>query len=87
MDAYKIEWKRSAVKDLNKAPRDIVNRLITAIGELAAEPFPMGVRKLSGTDRYFRIRVGDFRVVYGVYTDRLTIEIVRIGHRKDIYRR
>jgi mRNA interferase RelE/StbE len=87
MDAYKIEWKRSALKDLDKAPKDTLVRLIKAIGELETDPFPMGVRKLSGTDRYYRVRVGDFRVVYSVYPERLIIEIVRIGHRKDIFRR
>jgi len=87
MDVYKIEWKRSALKDLDKVPKDTVTRLIKAIGELAANPFPMGGRKLIGTDRYYRIRVGDLRVIYSVYTERLIIEIVRIGHRKDIYRR
>jgi mRNA interferase RelE/StbE len=86
MDAYKIEWKRSAVKDLDKAPKEIVVRLVRTIGELATNPFPAGVRKLFGTDHYYRIRVSDFRVVYGVYPDRLIIEIIRIGHRKDVYR-
>jgi mRNA interferase RelE/StbE len=87
MDSYKIEWKHSAIKDLKRAPKETIIRLIKAIEELAADPFPMGVRKLSGVDQYFRIRVGDFRIVYSVYVDRLIIEIVRIAHRKDVYRR
>jgi mRNA interferase RelE/StbE len=86
MDAYKIEWKRSAFKDLNQAPKDIIIRLVQAVGEFANNPFPVGVRKLSGSDHYYRIRVGDFRAGYSVYPDRLMIEIGRIGHRKDVTR-
>ena len=53
---------------------------------LAANPRPKGVKKLSGPDDLYRIRVGDYRIVYQIHDDRLIVLVVRIGHRKDVYR-
>ena len=64
----------------------MVVRVVAAIKELADNPYPQGVKKLSGFDRTFRIRVGDYRVLYDIYENRLVIEIIRIRHRKDVYR-
>lgn len=86
MASYQIEIKPSASKELEKLPRQMVVRVVAAIGELAEDPYPQGVRKLSGFDRTFRIRVGDYRVLYDIYENRLVIEIIRIRHRKDVYR-
>lgn len=86
MASYQIEIKPSASKELEKLPRQMVVRVVAAIGELAEDPYPQGVRKLSGFDRTFRIRVGDYRVLYDIYENRLIIEIIRIRHRKDVYR-
>jgi mRNA interferase RelE/StbE len=57
-----------------------------AVLELSNEPFPHGVKKLIGSEFSYRIRVGDYRVVYEVFEKRLIVEIVRVRHRKDIYR-
>lgn len=86
MASYQIEIKPSASKELGKLPRQIIIRVVAAIKELADNPYPSGVKKLSGFDRTFRIRVGDYRVLYDIYENRLVIEIVRIRHRKDVYR-
>jgi len=86
MASYQIEIKPSASKELEKLPRQMVIRVVAAIRELADNPYPSGVKKLSGFDRTFRIRVGDFRVLYDIYENRLVIEIIRIRHRKDVYR-
>lgn len=86
MASYPIEIKPSASKELEKLPRQMVVRVVAAIRELADNPYPQGVKKLSGFDRTFRIRVGDYRVLYDIYENRLVIEIIRIRHRKDVYR-
>lgn len=86
MASYQIEIKPSASKELEKLPRPMVVRVVAAIKELADNPYPQGVRKLAGFDRTFRVRVGDYRVLYDIYESRLVIEIIRIRHRKDAYR-
>lgn len=87
MDSYKIEWKRSAVKELEKLPRKTLARVIEAVDDLGHDPYPDGVRKLAGAERTYRIRVGDYRVLYSMFDDQLIIEIIRVKHRKDVYRR
>ena len=87
MASYQIEWKRSALKELKKTPKETVIRIVQAIELLAFDPFPTGTRKLSGAESSYRIRVGDYRVIYSVHEEQLLIEIVRVGHRKDVYRR
>ena len=86
MASYKVEWKNSAYKELQKLPRPIITRVVAAVSELSNEPFPHGVKKLVGSEFSYRIRIGDYRVVYEVIADRLIIEIVRVRHRKDVYR-
>lgn len=86
MDTYKIEWKRSAIKELEKLPRPMHSKIVSAVDNLASNPYPQGVRKLVGTENSYRIRVGDYRVLYNIIENRLIVEIVRVGHRKDIYR-
>lgn len=86
MASYKIVWKQSARKELEKLPKAIVGKIINAVEELSDIPYPQGVRKLVGVHQTFRLRVGDYRVVYNVVNDILTIEIIRVKHRKDVYR-
>jgi len=86
MASYKIEWKNSAYKELQKLPRPMLTRVVAVVSELSNDPFPHGVKKLVGSEFSYRIRVGDYRVVYEVFADRLIIEIVRVRHRKDVYR-
>lgn len=86
MSPYKIIWKRSAVKELKSLPKEIIQKIYRAVTELSDIPFPAGARKLVGSQHSFRIRIGDYRVVYNVESKILTIEIVRVGHRKEIYK-
>jgi mRNA interferase RelE/StbE len=86
MDSYQIEIKPSASRELEKLPRQIIPRIVTAIKELVENPYPQGVKKLTGFDRTYRIRVGDHRILYNIYENKLVIEIIRIRHRKDAYR-
>ena len=67
-------------------PRQEVARVIEAVEHLANEPLPHGSQKLSGSERTYRIRIGDYRVIYEVLTEARIIEIQRVRHRKDVYR-
>jgi mRNA interferase RelE/StbE len=86
MATYQIEWKESAQKELRRLPHLVVGRIITAVDALAENPFSSGVVKLTGAEYSFRIRVGDYRVIYTVEKAVLTIQIIRVRHRRDVYR-
>ena len=82
---YVVSILRSAQKSLAAIPPVSQDRLITAICRLAASPRPLGVKKLTGREAW-RIRVGDYRVIYEISDADLTILVVNVGHRKEIYR-
>ena len=84
---YDIEWKRSATKELRRLPKEVVARVLRTVEGLRTNPFPPGVRKLSGAERTYRVREGSYRIIYSVYTARLVVEVIRVGHRKDVYHR
>ena len=84
---YKIEWKQSAKKELKKLKKAVIPRIIKAVESLSINPYPTGSRKLQGSEHLYRVRLGDYRIVYSVENKILLIEIIRIGHRKDIYRK
>ena len=84
--AYRIELKPSVVRELSGLQIRDRRRVARAIDFLAADPRPRGVEKLQGSDDLWRIRVGDFRVIYTVQNARLLVLVLRVGHRKDIYR-
>jgi mRNA interferase RelE/StbE len=86
MASYEIEITRTAETRLKQLPRQDQERAVRAIIALADEPFPRGSRKLFGYDDVFRIRVGQVRVIYSVSGQRLIIIILKIGHRRDVYR-
>ena len=87
MPRYSIEFKRSADKALQRLPVMIQRRIVRAAEELTDDPRPSGCTKLAGDDIAWRIRVGDYRVVYEIHDNRLLVLIVRIGHRRDVYRK
>lgn len=87
MASYKVEWKRSAIKELEKLPRQMLERIIEAVNNLTRDPYPSGTHKLSGSGQTYRIRVRDYRVLYSVYYDKFVVEIIRVKHRKDVYKR
>lgn len=86
MASWRIEWKRSAQKEVRKLPAEARARILSAVEQLADTPYPPGVRKLVGTERTFRMRVGVYRIVYTVLEVQLVIEVVRVRHRRDVYR-
>ena len=83
--SYSVRIKRSAERELRAAPQPDLGRLVTRIRGLADDPRPHGSEKLSGEDRS-RIRQGDDRVVYAIDDEQRIVEVVRIGHRRDVYR-
>jgi mRNA interferase RelE/StbE len=87
MASFRIEWKQSARNELKKLEKAAIGRILEAVAALADNPHPVGSKKLRGSEHTYRIRVGDCRVVYSVYSDVRVIEIIRAGPRKDIYRR
>jgi mRNA interferase RelE/StbE len=84
--SYRIEWKRSATKELQLLSPDLIRRVLIIVEQLAINPLPHGSIKLTGSDQTYRIRVGDYRVIYSLYQNLLLVEIIRIAHRRDVYR-
>ncbi|MDH5513878.1 MAG: type II toxin-antitoxin system RelE/ParE family toxin [Gammaproteobacteria bacterium] len=86
MEKYKVSIKRSAVKEIEAIPQKKERqRIIRRIGQLANNPRPPGSKKLSGNDKY-RIRQGSIRIVYSIQDTELIVVVVKVGHRKDVYR-
>ena len=85
MASYKLLIKPSAAKELEALPDKDRKRTATKIQRLAREPRPTGAEKLSGQDRY-RLRQGDYRILYAIDDPAATVVIVKIGHRRDVYR-
>jgi mRNA interferase RelE/StbE len=85
MAAYKIYFKKSVEKDLKVIPKKDLVKILERIEALAEDPRPQGCEKLSGQLKY-RLRQGRYRILYSVQDDELTIWVVKVGHRKDIYR-
>ena len=86
MASCRIDFKRSADKDLRRIAKDQIPRILEAIQSLAENPFLDGSKKLVGGECTYRIRVGDYRVIYQFHRQRNVIEIDRIRHRKDVHR-
>ncbi len=84
MSNYTIVLSKKAQKQLDKLPDNIAEPIFDAISLLENEPRPTGCKKLQGRDGY-RIRIGNYRVIYEIYDTELVIDVVALGHRKDIY--
>ena len=85
MAAYKIFFKKSVEKDFNVIPKKDLKKILNRIETLAEDPRPSGCEKLTGQQRY-RLRQGRYRILYSIQDDELTVWVVKVGHRKDIYR-
>lgn len=83
---YSIRFVESAARSLKKLPAGPRVRIAARIEALADNPYPPGTRKMAGEERAYRIRIGDYRVVYDVLEDAIVVLVLRIGHRKDVYR-
>lgn len=85
MGAYKVFFKKSVEKDFRSIPKKDLQRLFALIGSLAVNPRPAGCEKLTGQERY-RVRQGRYRVIYSIQDDELTVWVVKVAHRKEVYR-
>ena len=83
---YRIEFRPSALREMRRIPRPFRLRLMTAVAALASAPRPPGSIRLQGPEGFHRVRVGDYRIVYLIQDRVLLICVVRIAHRKDVYR-
>ncbi len=81
---YEILITASAQKQLNKLPFTITDKLITAIQALAKNPRPQGYKKLRGRPG-FRIRKGDYRIIYEIFDSKLIVNVIAVAHRRDVY--
>ncbi len=81
---YKIEIKKSAQKELKNLPNKELKRVIEKISSLATNPRPTECKKLSGDEKY-RVRIGNYRILYSIEDNILTIFIIKVGHRKNVY--
>ena len=84
MARYELVFKRSVSKDLRAVPNKDVRRILNRIDNLRNDPRPDGCEKLSGQERY-RIRQGNYRIIYGIEDDRLMVIVIKVGHRRAIY--
>ena len=87
MASFELVWRSSTKKDLRKLPRQEVPRILAAAQALTEEPFPHGCEKLAGAEHTYRIRVGDYRLLYDVNVSTQVVQIQRVRHRKDVYRK
>ncbi len=85
MAFYRVFFKASVEKDLRSMPRKDLKRIMARVAALRENPRPPGCERLAGQDRY-RLRQGSYRIVYSVQDDELTVWVVKVGHRKDVYR-
>lgn len=85
--AYELQFKSSAWRTIQKLDRSARGRIVEVIMGLSENPRPRQAVKLSGKGGYYRLRTGDYRVIYEVQDRALVVLIVRVGHRRDIYRK
>jgi mRNA interferase RelE/StbE len=85
MASYKIIVKKSVAKDLRSIPKKDIQRILAAIQSLADNPRPPQSKKLSGQERY-RLRQGNYRILYSIEDEKLVVCVVKVGNRRDVYR-
>lgn len=86
-EVYTVQFKPSAEREFGKLAKQTQGRILAKLGALANDPRPPGVEKLKGDDDLYRVRVGDYRIVYEIHDDVLLVLVVGIGHRGEVYRR
>ena len=87
MTSYSLTYKPSVEKDLQTILRTIAARIVARLDRLPSDPFPPQSAKLQGAERLYRLRVGDYRIVYEVDTDAMQIIVQYVRHRREVYRR
>ena len=86
MGTYKIYFKKSVLKDIETIPKKDLKRIIKRIEALSEDPRPPDHEKLSEQEKY-RIRQGNYRIVYSIHDDELMVWVIKVGHRRDVYRK
>lgn len=85
--SYRVEFTTAAARQVKKLPRPARDRILDAIEDLGEDPRPHGVKKLSGEQNAWRIRIGEYRVIYDIFDAELVVSVVRAGHRREVYDR
>jgi mRNA interferase RelE/StbE len=85
MAVYSIFFKDSVRKDLESIPNNDLQRIMARIANLAEDPRPVGCDKLSGQEKY-RVRQGNYRIIYTIQDTELTVWVVKVGHRREVHR-
>lgn len=86
MGSYKVVVKKSAQKEIIKLPKAYRTKVLISVEKLSENPRPHGCEKIRGSKSSYRLRVGDYRVIYTVYDSQLVVSVVRAQHRKEVYR-
>lgn len=86
MEPYKVEFAQTVRKDLRKIQKRDVTRILSAIDQLSVNPRTLDSKKLKG-EELWRVRVGRYRVLYEIHDDILLVAVVKVGHRKEVYRK
>ena len=86
MGKYKIIFRKSVAQDMRRIPNRDLRKILAAINSLSEEPRPSGVERLSGQEKY-RVRQGNYRIIYEINDQEVIVVVVKVGHRKDVYRR
>ena len=86
MGRYKLVFRISIIRDMRRIPNRDLRRILAAIDALSEDPRHAGAEKLPGQERY-RVREGDYRIIYEIRDDEVIVVVVKIGHQKDVYRR
>jgi len=82
---YRVALSSSATRELERLPAKLIYRIVPHLERLATNPRPNGCKKLSGGDREWRIRVGDYRIIHEIDDSARTVDVVRIRHRREVY--
>ena len=85
MSSYRVSLTASAEKELHRLPAQMVARIVPHLEGLASAPRPSGCKKLRGGDNEWRVRVGDYRIVYEIHDKARTVDVTRIAHRREVY--
>ncbi|NQZ56779.1 MAG: type II toxin-antitoxin system RelE/ParE family toxin [Lentisphaeraceae bacterium] len=86
MTSYELKFHKNIKKDLRGIPKSDLSKILNKINELELNPFPDGHIKISGQDNLFRIRQGDYRILYTVENNELIVFVIKIKHRKEVYK-
>jgi mRNA interferase RelE/StbE len=85
--AYRVEFSTAAERQFKGLPRSVQARVTSRVDRLAEDPRPPGSKRLSGSQDLYRIRIGDYRVIYAIEHEVLLVLVLKIGHRREVYRR